>query len=795
MSKLKIHVNANCNVFVDEKFIGDTTPDKTIEIEGDEGEVVQLSFYNHDWYVGEISFFYKFPYSDEDVIKEVDMKGEIQKRVDKQILVTLKVLVNADSNVYVSEMFVGKAFANKIFEIKQESDRTLNLKFININNYDDEISFSHTFLSSENGAIKEIDLISEIQNIDRRYRVVKLPKDTQHILVKNLNICWDEVEWQCGNISSEIDNHIDFFAKFYADESIVFLISNTIIENDGNPDNVVKYGFINKKKEIAIPIEYDCASDFYCGHSFVTINKTSFFIDPEGNRIQTKNYDEYRYFESSVEEKDGYFTVVMNGKCGVLNKNLEEIISCKYENIKYCYTNIWVKQRGKWGLIDKEDNVVVPFVFDEIKVNYANVAVRQNEKWGSYSPSGDEIISPKYIVERILDRYFIVKQNNKYGIYDSEFTEAFSCIYDEILYGDIDRMPYVMLIDHSNVSALNYLIVDLICDVECNEQYTIHYEKLEALNQWGLTNLFDITPLCKYENIKIINNELAIVEKDKLFGVITKQNEALLPIEYTNIQLIHDGNSFLVEKKGKKGFNDITCKEVLPCIYDDIIPYDEVIIVRLGIENQFYGLSDLKGAFLLPIKYMEINMDKDDKYVNVVSDFMSERLEINTIKALLSMSLVNEQRPSTNVFQIMNKTISISYALGKIGLPVVRGYIDGYSDGLHFILDTSSKHNTIDPKALNELGKYHGLKINEKIFIENEAIDLSLKIERESYEATFYVTSIIDTFEECGNLKIYGVLGIDFLIANKWIIDFDALKVNSHVLESKRNQHRYGLNI
>lgn len=93
-------------------------------------------------------------------------------------------------------------------------------------------------------------------------------------------------------------------------------------------DEILKYGYINKKDEIVIPFEYDGLQDIFSG--------------------------DYIY-----AQKDG--------KYGYINKKNEVIIPFEYDNAYGTYCDLFtVVKDGKCGLLDKNNQTVIPMIFDDI---------------------------------------------------------------------------------------------------------------------------------------------------------------------------------------------------------------------------------------------------------------------------------------------------------------------------------------------------------------------------------------------------------------------------------------------
>ena len=91
-----------------------------------------------------------------------------------------------------------------------------------------------------------------------------------------------------------------------------------------------KWGSINKKGEIVIPLKYDQIGDFHEGLAIVELNGKWGFINTEGQEVISIKYD----FVGSFFE--GLVQVKFNGKYGFVNTKGVEVVQPKYtqENVE-----------------------------------------------------------------------------------------------------------------------------------------------------------------------------------------------------------------------------------------------------------------------------------------------------------------------------------------------------------------------------------------------------------------------------------------------------------------------------
>lgn len=135
-----------------------------------------------------------------------------------------------------------------------------------------------------------------------------------------------------------------------------------------------------------------------------------------------------------------------------------------------------------------------------------------------------------------------------------------------------------------------------------------------------------------------------------------------------------------------------------------------------------------------------------------------------------------------------NKTLfPLNYGLNKTGLPLI--ITSGKLKNLCFLIDSGSTHNSLfdfvynhfkgEFKLLEETCRTMGI---EGHYQEVPMIEATFNFEGKDYTSTFSVLEANDAIrkvqEETG-VQIHGVLGIQFLMENKWIIDFNKLELRN----------------
>lgn len=123
---------------------------------------------------------------------------------------------------------------------------------------------------------------------------------------------------------------------------------------------------------------------------------------------------------------------------------------------------------------------------------------------------------------------------------------------------------------------------------------------------------------------------------------------------------------------------------------------------------------------------------------------------------------------------------SLYYGLNSTRLPII--LVDVKGEHLCFILDTGSTCSLIDSSVVEyfmdivePIGDYcfSGIEgTKHKV----DMITLPFNFEGQIYKPKFCVKPLLDTFkciEDESGIQVQGLLGTDFLLETKWIIDFN----------------------
>ena len=127
----------------------------------------------------------------------------------------------------------------------------------------------------------------------------------------------------------------------------------------------------------------------------------------------------------------------------------------------------------------------------------------------------------------------------------------------------------------------------------------------------------------------------------------------------------------------------------------------------------------------------------------------------------------------------------LALGLQKTGLPLI--ITSGKLKNLCFLIDTGATNNILftyvyehfkdEFRVLEDKQRIMGIEGEYK---ETPVIEAIFNFEGVDYTSTFSVfdaTDAIAQVQKETGVQIHGVLGIQFLVENKWIVDFDKLEI------------------
>jgi hypothetical protein len=220
----------------------------------------------------------------------------------------------------------------------------------------------------------------------------------------------------------------------------------------------------------------------------------------EGKLITSAQYD------AILPSPVGTFYIKKNEKYGIMNLDGEEILSPKFDKIKYDIQNfIFVQNENLWGIFDAQINEILPLEWqDWVSFSGSIIRLRKKENAVLFDLNTRQFITNKKYDNYIpySDDKIVVRQGKKVGLINLEGRELLTCRYSEI-------QPFT------------------------NELYRVKNEDF-----WGLVQDSDSLVLpTKYDFIAPLSGSVGMVKSGQTFGIVNIQGQIVIPFEFSKINI------------------------------------------------------------------------------------------------------------------------------------------------------------------------------------------------------------------------------------------------------------------
>lgn len=413
-----------------------------------------------------------------------------------------------------------------------------------------------------------------------------------------------------------------------------------------------KWGFINKQGDVVIDFQYDYVNRFSDGLARVMVGDKNGFINHQNKMVIKPQYCCTGFFEDGMvtAKKGGKWGLIdknnnilipfeysqltqmdeknhlwagKEGKSYVININQQQLSKQKYDSY-YEFNNLFygVKINGKYGLIDKQLQTVLPIEYNYLDSQHRGLAViGKNGKYGFINELGQIVIPLEYdFVNPFYQEIISVEKNGKYGFINTK---------EEII------IPFEYDYDHKFMTLNGKDVVqvkkdskdgvggkDLLFDIQGN-MLIDEYDSMFWIDYWGaFSNSFDINNPSTPNTVNhwldrlnsntettenMDNRNVAIVSKDGKEGIINEKAEVIIPLDYDDIE-IANLNYAIITQNNKQGLINSKNNLIIPPEYETIsVSTDNLIVVSKEHDNNDYdeafGFVNYNNEIVIPLEY------------------------------------------------------------------------------------------------------------------------------------------------------------------------------------------------
>ncbi len=435
----------------------------------------------------------------------------------------------------------------------------------------------------------------------------------------------------------------------------------------------------NKQYEIEKITEFRYYTLMQNGKAGIIDNQGNILIEPQYTTIKIPNPSKavfvcyYNYNNNTGE----YESKVLNDKNEELFTQYEEVAPIQIKEIvseiPYEKSVLRVKKDGKYGLINFDGKVVVKPIYEELdnpSYKEGEFLVKKQDKYGIINYKGQIIVPIKY--DSVSgDKYYSKEKSYQIGGYivGNKKEEGF-------------RYGYI---SYTGKRILNLQYNKIYRMTEMKEDEAI-YLVAEKEGQAGLLkNKKEILPY-EYTSIHYDDlNQVLIVQKNNKYGVRNIEGKEIVPTEYESIVI--EGIYIYAEKNNEPVIFDMQGNEKQNLKYKNVMPTEkEQYHITIDEDNK-YGVENKEGQTVLPNKYSYIEYAYQDFFIvggeNGKSGVINARnelvlnLDYDVVQKIEQSNLIQTIQDNTVELYDNNMNKMISVLNGK--LYERENYIEIYS--------------------------------------------------------------------------------------------------------------------
>ncbi len=387
--------------------------------------------------------------------------------------------------------------------------------------------------------------------------------------------------------------------------------------------NTGKWGFVNEIGEVVIDPVYDRVEVFseglaavnigyqggfdHYGNAFITVNSGKWgFINKKGEVVIPLDHHSVKSFSEGLALVDNSFYIDTTGKAA--------ITLAKYYDEIYPFAGDFalVARNKQYGYIDRSGKEVVPSVHPKSTIDHTPIdqLIRESVltlspfessgKWGYKNNKGEIVIAAIHtiacgfsddlaLVERDGQWFYIHRDGSQatpFLTYDhtENFVNGYARVRSGKLWGYIDKTGKEVVPVKYDFGVLSVTPVEKLIPLTRTQQETT-----------GVVNPGKLTPF----------------QSAGMWGYINEQSEIVIQPKYESVSEFSEGLA-KVKRNTRWGFIDSNDQEVIPCSYDDAHDFCEgVAIVKRNKTDLFgrvtWGFVDKTGKEIMLPKYWTVN--------------------------------------------------------------------------------------------------------------------------------------------------------------------------------------------
>lgn len=288
-------------------------------------------------------------------------------------------------------------------------------------------------------------------------------------------------------------------------------------------------------------------------------------------------------------ERDNFIEASLNQKSGLLDKNLEWVVSAQYDDVKIMSNQyVLVEQNGMEGIFDISGNVVLPIGYDSI--DYVEEGECGKIQIGDYSG----VVNDRYEIIVPVEYEWISIYGENDNIFVTESSDATYSLFNKTGERLLSEAEWISSPGTGGVLNIQRDLDDGITeiyDIEGNYRKTLGYEVIS-----------------KFEN------GLAEFRKDDYYGFINMRGEQIINCQYSDVEVFSEDGFTAVYNGEKWGYIDENGIPVTDFIYSSAEEF-QYGYAAATLEEGMTGVISASGKTIIPFEYNYIGISDTDFYL------------------------------------------------------------------------------------------------------------------------------------------------------------------------------------
>lgn len=432
-----------------------------------------------------------------------------------------------------------------------------------------------------------------------------------------------------------------------------------------------KFGYIDSQGTLITRAKYPYGSEYYKGHAIVK-NDNNLYGVLNGRGVLIEPFGNY-YYIGLFGDKYIASKYTKNGlKQALLNSNLDNITSFKYDSISYAKDNVYLFTRGETtGVLNNEGKEIYTFEVDEVDNKDIDIEIShlekddKNNRYAAIKVNESSAIinvsTGKVIYGYTLENINVLKNNVFYiKNEDADENSTYLVIKDDKIRFKSDKYLRVRIADYdsniaiaiNNDSSISYINLKNSKDIAVNKNNDYFYGSglvLEKTHDYNMgRDIYNIISANRNEgrfdtfepvNGEFSNKMLNVSVSNNKYNFVNKDGRLINNSKYDYASVFNENGYAIVSNDNYYGVLNKNGKEIIKLSYNNIEfldnsiynilkeKYNKELFVYQN-ENKNYGFISSDNKIVVNAIYNEIDYITDE-YPIVRVEYEGETLLYN----------------------------------------------------------------------------------------------------------------------------------------------------------------------